>query len=195
MTRLTDERLVELYDGTLQLVAEHGFDKVTMDRIAEATHSSKATLYRQWGSKSALVADALLRSVEDHHQPVDTGRLRSDLHLMLTQDKPRTVEDGALIGALLHAVKHDVELARVLREKVVHAGRQRIDAVVAAAVARGEVSADCPGIEHVALLIIAQVVLQPVIDETPWRDEDKVRYIDDVLLPVLGIHPDPLHRS
>lgn len=188
MTRLSDERLAELYDGTLQLVAEHGFEKVTMDRIADTTHSSKATLYRQWGSKTALVADALLCSVEDHHVEVDTGDLRSDLHLMLTQDKPHKVEDGALIGALLHAAKHDPELALVLREKVITVGRARIDAVIARAVERGEVAADCPGIEYIAFLVISQVVLQPVLEGAPWDDTAKLRFVDDVLLPTLGIH-------
>ncbi len=187
MTRLSDERLAELFDGTLQLVVEHGFDRLTMDQIADATHSSKATLYRQWGSKTALVADALLRSVEAHEMAIDTGHLRSDLHLMLTQDKPDKVQDGALVGALLHAVKHDADLGQVLREKVIAVGRRRIDDVIALAVGRGEVAPDSPGIEYVAFLVISQVVLQPVVDGAPWDDADKLRFVDAVLLPMLGI--------
>lgn len=188
MTRLTDERLAELYDGTLQLVAEHGFDKVTMDRIAEATHSSKATLYRQWGSKTALVTDALVCSVEEHHVDVNTGSLRDDLLLMLTQETPSRAEDGALIGALLHAAKHDAELDAVLREKVIVVGRRRIDEVIARAVERGEVAPDSAGIPHIAAVVISQIVMKPVLDGGPWDATDKLRFVDDVLLPTLGIH-------
>lgn len=188
MSRLSDERLAELYDGTLHLIAEHGFEKVTMDQIAVATHSSKATLYRQWGSKATLVADALVCSVEDHHVTVDTGALRSDLHLMLTQDKPHKIEDGALVGALLHAVRTDAELGRILREKVLAVGSSHIDEVVNHAIARGEVAPDCPGAQYIAFLIISQVVLQPVVTGTPWDDAEKLQFVDHVLLPTLGIH-------
>ena len=188
MSRLTDARLAELYEGTLHLVAEHGFDKVTMDKIAEATRSSKATLYRQWGSKTALVADALVCSVEEHHVDVDTGSLRGDLFMMLTPETPSQAQDGALIGALLHAAKHDAELDEVLRDKVIVVGRQRIDDVIARAVERGEVAPDCAGITHIAALVISQIVMKPVIEGGPWSDVDKSRFVDDVLLPTLGIH-------
>lgn len=190
MTRLTDERLAELYAGTLRLVVEHGFDCLTMDQVAEATRSSKATLYRQWGSKTAIVTDALMRSVRDHHTAdVDTGVLRTDLQRMLERGKPNGIEDGALIGALMHAARTDPELGDAMREQVVAFGRERIDEVLARAVERGEVAPDAPGIAHVPLLIIAQVVLQPVVDGVEWGARDKLRYVDHVLLPVLGIHP------
>lgn len=190
MTRLTDERLAELYAGTLHLVVEHGFDRLTMDQVAAATRSSKATLYRQWGGKATLVSDALMHSVRDHHTvEIDTGTLRGDLVTMLDRGKPDDIDDGALIGALMHAVRTDPELGDAMREQVVAFGRERIDEVLARAVERGEVAADSPGIAQVPLLIIAQVVLQPVLDGTEWGDDDKRRYVDHVLLPVLGIHP------
>lgn len=188
MTRLTDERLTELYQGTLRLVAELGFDKVTMDGIAEATRSSKATLYRQWGSKTALVADALVHSVEENHVDIDTGSLRGDFQQMMRQGKPKGVDDGALIGALLQAVKHDAELDQVLREQVIVVGHQRINAVIDLAITRGEIAADAPGITYVPLLIITLFVLQPVIDGAEWDDAQKTAFIDAVLLPALGIH-------
>lgn len=189
MTRLTDERLAELHAGTLRLVALHGFDRVTMDQIAEKTRSSKATLYRQWDSKAALVADAMACTVQDHPDDIDTGTLRGDLYLMLTADKPDGVEDGVLIGALLHAVRTDAELGQALRDQVVALGRARIHAVIERAVARGEVAADCPGIEHVPLVLISQVVLQPVLDDEPADDERTLAFVDHALLPILGIHP------
>lgn len=185
MTRLTDERLAELYAGTLRLVALHGFDRVTMDQISEATHSSKATLYRQWGSKTALVAEAMACTVEDHPDVVDTGSLRGDLHLMLTADKPEGVQDGAL----MHAVRTDPDLGHALRDQVVALGRARIRAVIDRAVDRGEVAADCPGTEYVPLLLISQIVLQPVLDDHPSDDDSQLAFVDHALLPVLGIHP------
>lgn len=190
MTRLTDERLAELYAGTLRLVVEHGFDRLTMDQVAEATRSSKATLYRQWGSKATLVADALMHSVRDHHTvDIDTGDLRTDLLAMLTRGKPDGIEDGALIGALMHAGRTDPELGDAMRAQVIAFGRERIDEVLARAVQRGEVAPSSPGLAQVPLLIMALIVLQPVIDGTEWGDDEKQLYVDHVLAPVLGITP------
>lgn len=45
--------------AALELVAEQGYDSVTMDAIALRAHAGKATLYRRWKSKPCLMADAL----------------------------------------------------------------------------------------------------------------------------------------
>ena len=50
-SRLTPEREAELYAAVLDLLREVGYDALTMDAVAARTRSSKATLYRQWGSK------------------------------------------------------------------------------------------------------------------------------------------------
>ena len=45
--------------AALELVAEQGYDLVTMDAIALRAHAGKATLYRRWKSKPYLIADAI----------------------------------------------------------------------------------------------------------------------------------------
>lgn len=45
--------------AALELVAEQGYDSVTMDAIALRAHAGKATLYRRWKSKPFLMADAI----------------------------------------------------------------------------------------------------------------------------------------
>ena len=187
MTRLSDDRLAELYAGTLALVAERGFDRVSMDAIAEATHSSKATLYRQWGSKTALVAQALLFTVDrSTDDDIDTGSLRGDLVEMLCHEKDDPIEDGALIGALMDAIRQDAELERALREQVIEVGKQRIAEVLQKSVDRGDVAPDHPGLDQIPLLVIAQFVLQPLIYGAVPDDAAKTHYVDTVLLPVLG---------
>ena len=44
-----------------------------MDAVAARTHSSKATLYRQWGSKPELVASSLRHSKPVTLAGIDTG--------------------------------------------------------------------------------------------------------------------------
>ena len=54
-----DPRSVEIRAIVLELVASRGYDSLTIDEIAAAARASKATLYRRWPSKAAIVVDAV----------------------------------------------------------------------------------------------------------------------------------------
>jgi AcrR family transcriptional regulator len=185
MSRLTDDRLVELYSGTLQLVAARGYDRVTMDQIAESTRSSKATLYRQWGSKSALVVEAI-KCVGDHEQELpDTGTLRGDLEVMIGRSEKQR-GDSDLLAAIMHAVRQDEELAEAVRIQLLEPGRDRIRSVIDRAVARGEVAADCPALPFVDYVFIAPIVLHYVLEGDEPSPDFLRRYVNGALLPALG---------
>ena len=47
--------------ATLKLLAESGYDQMTVDAVAAEAHSSKATIYRRWPGKAALVVAAVRR--------------------------------------------------------------------------------------------------------------------------------------
>jgi len=187
MSRLSDDRLIELYSGTLRLVAERGYDRLTMDQIAEATKSSKATLYRQWGSKSALVVEAI-KCVDDHVQePPDTGTLRGDLMAIIDRSEQQE-KDSDLLVAILHACRQDHELAEAVRTEILDPGRARIRAVIDRAVVRGEVAADWPALDFVDYIFIAPIVLHHLLEGTEASADFLRRYFEGVLLPALGIH-------
>jgi AcrR family transcriptional regulator len=189
VARMTDERLAELYAGTLELVSAHGYEKLTMDQIAEATRSSKATLYRQWGSKSALVVDAL-SWLGDVKPPVpDTGTLRGDLMEMVDQSDQHAHEhDADLIAAIMHAVRHDAELGEAVRTQILEPGRENIRSVLRRAVDRGEVAAGCPALAFVDYVFIAPVVLHHLLEGDEPSPDFMRRYVEGALLPALGIH-------
>ncbi|WP_183407777.1 TetR/AcrR family transcriptional regulator [Nocardioides marmoriginsengisoli] len=189
MTRLTDERLHELYTGTLKLIAERGFDNVTMDQIAEATKSSKATLYRQWGSKAALFADSLTAGGPVPDVAPDTGSLRGDLREMFGAHPKEIEHPPELVGAVLQAMKQNDEVATAVRTKIMDPLHERIALLIARAVERGEVAADCPAIEYVHLVLMAPFVLLDAVDGCDPQENDYVlNYIDALVLPALGIH-------
>lgn len=70
-----------ILDATRHELAEHGYDRLSIDRIAAAAGAGKQTVYRWYPSKRALVADCLLDSEAlGGASPVpDTGDLRRDL--------------------------------------------------------------------------------------------------------------------
>ncbi|MGH4051992.1 MAG: TetR/AcrR family transcriptional regulator [Clostridium sp.] len=53
------KRDLAILKAALELVAERGYNCVTMDAIALKAHAGKATLYRRWKSKPSLIAEAI----------------------------------------------------------------------------------------------------------------------------------------
>ena len=64
---------------TLQLLQEHGYDRLTVDAVAAKARASKATVYRRWPSKAELVLAAFIEGIRQVAVPPETGTLRNDL--------------------------------------------------------------------------------------------------------------------
>src|SRR4051812_31017015 len=100
-TRISPEREAELHGAVLDLLREVGYEALTMDAVAARTKSSKATLYRQWGSKPELVAKALRCTQPVSLREIDTGSLRGDFALMVEHsDDAQMAKDTALMRGL-----------------------------------------------------------------------------------------------
>ncbi|MCW2796829.1 TetR/AcrR family transcriptional regulator [Nocardioides sp.] len=188
MTRMSDDRLGELYAGTLRLVADLGFDNVTMDQIAEATKSSKATLYRQWGSKLALFVESLANGAPVPEVAPDTGSLRGDLREMFARREKDIEQPPELVGATLQAMKQNAELAEAVRARIIGPVNDRIDLFVRRAIDRGEVASDCPAIPYIHLVLLAPYVLNEGLTGLEYDPDFVLAYIDGLVLPALGIH-------
>jgi AcrR family transcriptional regulator len=73
--KMRDQAILQ---ATLELVAEQGYDSVTMEAIAQRACAGKATLYRRWKSKPYLMADALT-SILPQEQKVQHERCEDNL--------------------------------------------------------------------------------------------------------------------
>ena len=62
--------------AALELLAEVGYDRMSMDAVAHRARASKATIYRHWPGKYELVLDALRSRGVSEIAPIDTGTLR-----------------------------------------------------------------------------------------------------------------------
>ncbi|MEU8526746.1 MULTISPECIES: TetR/AcrR family transcriptional regulator [Streptomyces] len=187
-SRLTPERESELYEAVLDLLREVGYDGLTMDAVAGRTHSSKATLYRQWGSKPELVAKALRHNKPAGLAEIDTGSLRGDFHAMLERtDDCQMEKDSALMRGLAHAVHENPELHRALRELLIEPEMSEFDEVLRRAVDRGEVSADNPALKLLPHMLFGAFVARPLIEDRPVDRAFLAVYVDAVVLPSLGV--------
>ena len=69
--------------AALEVLQEVGFPNTTTDAIAERAGASKATIYRWWANKAAVVIEALRKQVAREAPFPDTGDLSTDIHQQL----------------------------------------------------------------------------------------------------------------
>jgi AcrR family transcriptional regulator len=125
--------------AALQVVADEGLSGFTMEAVARRAGASKATVYRHWSSRGALLIDAMNLGFQPFPLPA-TGQLRTDLIELLSrlqavlcgQPFPR------LIAAFIDGAERDPVLGNLhaeLTERRREASRQ----VLALARQRGEI--------------------------------------------------------
>lgn len=174
--------------ATLELLAEVGYERMSMDAIAERARASKATIYRRWSGKHDLVLDALGRRHDDPASPEDRGSLRGDLLAVLRALADRTgCEEVELMSGVLREMRHEPEIGACLRDQVLERKRALFATIVERAVARGELPpgarADLAHEVAGALWVQHTVVLGADVD-----DAFIAHVADDVLIPLLSAH-------
>jgi len=137
--QLDASRDAALRDAALELLAEIGYDRLTIDAVAARAKASKMTIYRRWSGKAELVADAI-GSLRKPGDLPDTGSLRGDLEAMARRsDSPDVRFDAQLVLGLVTALARDPELRQIVREEFLGRGGVRLRQVFERAVARGEI--------------------------------------------------------
>jgi AcrR family transcriptional regulator len=66
-------------NASLQAMAEHGPDAVTISEIARRAGVHATSIQRRWGSRENVMLDALLSYSQEQLPIPDTGSLRDDL--------------------------------------------------------------------------------------------------------------------
>ncbi|HLU72433.1 MAG TPA: TetR/AcrR family transcriptional regulator [Nonomuraea sp.] len=183
--RRGEELAAAIYRATLDELAESGYAKLTMERVAERARASKASLYRRWPTRVALVMAAVYHSLPSLSEVPDTGSLREDLLTMLR----RTAEilggpAGEAMRGLLAEALGDETVARTFRENSQGAGRRMMAEIARRAVERGEIRA-----ESVTPLRLdtGQALLRQhfLFQGPPIPDRLVVDIVDEVLVPLL----------
>ena len=177
-----DEQIVS---ATQDLLIEEGFERLTMDAVARRCGASKATIYRRWPGKIALVVAASTALLRPPQVP-DTGSLREDLmecgRAYMQQDG-RTVQ---VLANVINASRHDPELRAASREALGSPYAGLFDAVLARAVDRGLIGPDLD-LEMLARVFPAVAYQQLAAQSRSITEDDVRRVVDAVLTPALGI--------
>ena len=116
----------------------------TLNRVRERSGVGKATLYRRYGSKEALVRAAILHLSADVPLPEDTGSVLGDFAATAQTILAGAARTGALtlMPRLLSDVAGDAEMHDLFYEHLVEPRRRVVRAIVERAQARGEIRTD-----------------------------------------------------
>jgi AcrR family transcriptional regulator len=183
-------RDADILDAALDVLAEEGFDGMTIDMVAARAKAGKATLYRRWPSKTELVIDAVacMKNSDINFDALpDTGTLRGDLVAMI---KPHSIRDAEkklkVMAGLVSLLARNPELAETARAAVV-APRAEINRIfLQRAIDRGEIRAkiDIPFIASISpsMVTYRTMMLGKQVDR-----EFLIGIIDKILLPSVGL--------
>ena len=179
-----------ILDAAIAILAETGYERMTMDMVAVRAKAGKATVYRRWPSKGEMVVEAVARmkrSLVDLDQLADTGTLRGDL---LALFKPQSVGEAeqkmrAMAGVAAMLAQHPA-LAEAGHDAIVAPWVAANRTLIERARARGEANADAH-VDTVAQIIPSLAAYRALIQRRPFDHAFLVEIIDGVLLPALGI--------
>ncbi len=190
--RVEGDREQEILEAALDVLADVGYDRLTMDAVAAAARASKATLYRRWSSKALLVIDALISQKEAPARP-DTGTLRGDLlgaycGMGGLTDQRQT----AILGSVITAISRDEEFAELFRRDFIGPKVAATHEIFARAKARGEIPA------HVDIDLLAPALPGIVLHRhfmlgAPPDTDFITRVLDQIILPAVAAGPDHSH--
>ncbi len=145
----------KVLDAAIQLIAGQGVDATSMDAIAHRSGVSKATIYKHWSDKDALLLEILSDINGLFSRPCfDTGDTRGDMVAVLAYRPPE--ESGMRQQIMPHLVAYsarNVEFGKSWRNRVMEPPRTELKTLMAKGVAKGELRPDLDFELSLALLI------------------------------------------
>jgi len=129
--------------STLKLLQHTGFTELTIEAIAADAGVGKATVYRWWPNKGALVVDAFASSTEHKLHFPDTGSVYRDMSLQMKQ--VITIfrsRRGRIVAILLGAGQSEPDLLAAFRERFLWPRRQEAYKTLRRGIERGDLPCD-----------------------------------------------------
>jgi AcrR family transcriptional regulator len=179
-----------ILDATTQLLDDVGYTALSIEGVAARAGVGKATVYRWWPTKGALVIEALAARLTPEAL-ADTGDLRHDLHAAI-QAAVHTFArspEGAVIPALAADLINHPEIAEQFRAQIIRPRRSAVVEILRRAARRGDLPPDLDtellldvyaGAVFYRVLVsgepitdhLAQQLVNLLLDGTPPRREE-----------------------
>jgi len=134
----------KVIDAATKLVAERGVDATSMDAVAEKSGVSKATIYKHWANKDALLLEimATLAGLSDRPK-FDSGDTRADMTAVLAyRPKENTqLRERVLPHFVAYSATH-TEFGNAWRHMAMEPPRRELKHLIHCGIQEGELTAD-----------------------------------------------------
>ncbi|WP_432036819.1 TetR/AcrR family transcriptional regulator [Streptomyces cucumeris] len=177
-----------IIEAALRLLEEGAtVDGLSIERIAREAGVGKATVYRRWPGKDALLLD-VLRSLEEAGPEPAGISARDDIVTILEFMRRRGLakRNSALLRSVVTQMHANRELWRAYEENVIAARRASLHEVLRQGVERGEIRGDVD-LELLGELFTGPMLTRAILHE--WRElpEGLAESIVDTVLE--GVSP------
>jgi len=141
-----------------QVLAEVGFQAMSMEAVAQRAGVGKPAIYRRWASKQELVLAVLERLSDQPEMPAQgTARHRLTAFMQAWSRATQDERSARLPSALLGEASRNRVLGEAVRKAFVDTRRQKVLAVLREGAEQGELR---PGVD---LELAADVLLGPLM--------------------------------
>lgn len=168
-------------DATLELLADVGYDGMTVEAVADRAGVGKATIYRRWPNKQELLLAAVDALYEEGLEVPDTGDIRSDLvelirraHRLMTGTRA-----GQVLPRIIPEVAQDTPLGRAYLDTVMAPRLHILATVLTRAQQRGELRPDLD--VELAVTFVVGPMMFLVLTRRSGREDLPERLVDHVL--------------
>jgi AcrR family transcriptional regulator len=180
-----------------RLLEERGVRRMSMQAVAAEARVSKATIYRRWPSKDALILDLVAGAAEEPAGDPETAAAalpdaRAELlHWVRSGLQAEHSPQGAALQHLVRRAAEDPSLAASLRRRILRGHRDRFVAIIERGVDAGQIRA---GLDMVTLLdlVCGPMLYRRLIAATDPSDRDPAEQADaivDMLWPGICAFP------
>ncbi len=175
-----------IFDAVWALLAESGYEQLSMAAVADRARTSKPVLYRRWTNRAELALATLHNKIPAPQFPdTDHGDLRSDLLAMLRPLANWLVDTPPeIIRSFRTAVHNDPELMGATQAQMTQVDLgPAMAAVLARAARRGEVSGN--PVPPRVLRLPVELMRAESLRAMPVPDDTVVEIVDQILIPLL----------
>jgi AcrR family transcriptional regulator len=165
-----------VHAAALDLMETHTWEELSVPLVAEASGVHQATIYRRWGTMSALLNDVVKEWSATTASLPDTGSLHDDLHTYATAVAQSL--RGGNVPVILRAVVMDIHPGKPAQASPAFAERERqLQAMLDRAEERGE---PVPTLAELLELVVAPLYFYALFTE-PLTDAVAARLVDRLL--------------
>jgi AcrR family transcriptional regulator len=175
-----------LLDAAWDEITEKGYDRFTIESVAERAHTSRAVVYRRWPSKAELVSAAAARAGSQLPISIpDTGSLRDDVVGLLSSANQSRSRLGVQMILQLGGFYAETGTSLAELRSTFLSGRgNAMQMILDRAIARGEV--DPARLTPRVIGVPFDLYRQELLMNLEAVSDDAIRSIvDEVFLPLV----------